>query len=229
LVRPEERRKLDYLKQAAKKATKAQMSEGKPPAIETVIAAKTRALVRDLSTGSSGTTEPVADSIVKLAGELSTTLGAQEALCRVLERAYGDALNEHRYGVITEYTDRKPRQSSGPREMQQGSYGRKSSYRETPVRSDSNQIRLYVGLGRRDGFGARETAQFFSDLLHIPQRLVDRIEVTENFSLVSLPYQAGMDALGKSKRDKSLPHIHVDVKEDAREGSAANYKRRKRA
>ena len=43
--------------------------------------------------------------------------------------------------------------------------------------------------------------------------MVDRIEVTDAFSLVSLPIQAGKDVLDRSKRDKSLPHMHIDSKE----------------
>ena len=74
-------------------------------------------------------------------------------------------------------------------------------------------MRLYVGLGRKDGFNARDIADYFSSLLNIPQRLVDRIDVGPSFSLVSLPHKAGRDILERSRRDKNLPHMHIDVKE----------------
>jgi ATP-dependent RNA helicase DeaD len=79
------------------------------------------------------------------------------------------------------------------------------------------QMRLYVSLGFRDSMGPREIAKFFSGLLNIPQRQVDRIEMTENFSLVSLPADAGRKALDKSQRDKKLPHMHIDTKEASRD------------
>ena len=67
-------------------------------------------------------------------------------------------------------------------------------------------------LGRRDGFNAREIASYFSSLLHIAGRMVDRIEVADTFSLVSLPYNAGKELLERAKKDRSLPHMHVDSK-----------------
>ncbi|MDR1785839.1 MAG: DEAD/DEAH box helicase [Spirochaetaceae bacterium] len=258
LVRPEERRKLEYLKQAAQKATKGKMIAGKPPAIEEVLKAKADTLVRELCGGDSVPADPspVDDAGVEgaaegfcapehaagdlppalegLARELTDRLGAEEALRRALLRAFGDALDAERYGEITEFTEKKsadarPSFRGDARQDFRGDFrekrpGGRSSFRSfaDAPRSGERQIRLYVGLGRRDGYGPRETAQYFSGLLGIPQRFVDRIEVTENFSLVSLPYQAGMSALDRSRQDKRLPHMHIDVKD----GSPAFYRER---
>ena len=43
--------------------------------------------------------------------------------------------------------------------------------------------------------------------------MVDRIDLSEKFVLVSLPYQAGMDLVARAKKDKSLPSMHIDSKE----------------
>ena len=67
-------------------------------------------------------------------------------------------------------------------------------------------------LGRRDKFFVREIAEFFSDLLDIPQRQVDGIVVKDSFSLVSLPIEAAERALQMSQRDSSIPHMHLDEK-----------------
>jgi ATP-dependent RNA helicase DeaD len=75
-----------------------------------------------------------------------------------------------------------------------------------------DQKRLYVQLGRRDKFFVREIAEFFSDLLDIPQRQVDGIVVKDSFSLVSLPIEAAERALQMSQRDSSIPHMHLDEK-----------------
>ena len=85
----------------------------------------------------------------------------------------------------------------------------------TPLKgfNQGKQTRIYVQLGRKDGFSAKEIAKYFSELLGIQQRMVDRIEVTENFSLVSLPTNAAKDILDRSKNDNSLPHMHLDSKE----------------
>ena len=74
-------------------------------------------------------------------------------------------------------------------------------------------MRLYIQIGRRDGFNARELSVFLSDLLRIPERLIDRIEITENFSLFSVPITHGKKLLDICARDKSLPHVHVDTQE----------------
>jgi len=103
-------------------------------------------------------------------------------------------------------------------------YGRAldtSRYGEiTPLKvfNSGKQTRLYVQLGRRDGFNPREIAEYFSGLLNIPQRMVDRIDVAENFSLVSLPAQAAADAIERSRRDTTMPHMHVDSRDAAGTG-----------
>ena len=84
----------------------------------------------------------------------------------------------------------------------------------TPLKTfnQGKQIRIYVQLGRRDGFNAKQIASYFSSLLHIAGRMVDRIEVADTFSLVSLPYNAGKELLERAKKDRSLPHMHIDSK-----------------
>ena len=73
-------------------------------------------------------------------------------------------------------------------------------------------------LGKRDGYNARALAAYFSGLLHIPGHKVDRIEVTQNFSLLSLPKDSAERVLQMAKRDHSLPHIHLDTQENGPDG-----------
>jgi ATP-dependent RNA helicase DeaD len=230
LVRPEERRRLEYLKQAAQKATKGILQAGKPPAITEVIKAKAGTIVRDLCAGEEDAEDgPDVSAVEDLACELQERLGPEKALRRVLARAYGDSLDQSRYSEIAEIAEKKPvrpreeaRKFSGRKE---GAFRAGEDYRRKGRFDGENdrQIRLYVGLGRRDGYGPRETAQYFSGLLGIPPRLVDRIEVTENFTLVSLPFQAGMNALDRSKQDRRLPHMHIDVKENKKKAKKFKF------
>ena len=78
--------------------------------------------------------------------------------------------------------------------------------------SDGNTIRLYIGLGRKDGTSKRSLAQFFSTLLSIPEHAVDRIELFDRFSLADLPADAAHEALRLSKKKANMPHIHIDTK-----------------
>ena len=80
--------------------------------------------------------------------------------------------------------------------------------------SDGNTVRLYIGLGRKDGTSKRSLAQFFSTLLSIPEHAVDRIELFDRFSLADLPTDAAHEALRLSKKRANMPHIHIDTKSD---------------
>lgn len=137
------------------------------------------------TTNTNSTLIKVAPQFEKMASELSKNNDSQDVLAALLSVMYASKLDKSRYGKINS-------QSSG---------------------TNSNQTRLYVQLGKRDGYNARDLADFFSDLLHIPGRDVDRIDISTNFSLVSLPKEAAKRALEMSKDNGRLPHMHVDTKE----------------
>ena len=245
LVRPEERRRLEFLKAAIKKAVKGKMDAGKPPSIEETLEAKTARIVRELCEQQDAN---LSERMGGVAAELVGQLGAEEALLRVLQKAFGGFLDPSRYRQIEEVSEKKSRQRKPLFEDSESGFASKGRRRGTdsfkggfdlPRRSGDfakkgerwtsldgmKQIRLYVSLGYADDMGPREIAKFFSTLVNVPQRQVDRIEVTENFALVSLPHEAGIAALEKSGRDKRLPHMHIDAKE----GDEKEFSRRKRA
>lgn len=253
LVRPEERRKLEFLKQSVRKAIKGEMREAVVPSVEAVLSAKRLRLLNELKrsiglsvlSGAENSADAApcdADTsvcapdseqngidtaqdgswkkpeinaeFVQMAEDLCENRSAQDVLAFVLASVLGSKLDPKRYGTVSTLKGGKASFAgrSGSAFANRGS----SSVRSNAPKS--GQMRLYVGLGRRDGFNAKEIAEFFSSLLHIPQRLVDRIDVTPSFSLVSLPYQAGKEILERSRRERNLPHMHLDVKEqgDAR-------------
>ena len=138
---------------------------------------------------------------VDMAKELCEKNEPEQVLAAVLSVMYGKSLDRSRYGKIEAVGgDRK----GGRRERD----GRDSASR-------ADQIRLYIQLGRRDGYNPKGIAEYFSDLLHIPGRMVDRIDVSTNFSLVSLPVSDGNRVLEMSKRDSTIPHIHIDSKSES--------------
>jgi len=194
LVRPEERRRVDYLKQFSKKATLGDLREDTIPSVDQVLAVKRQRLFDEMKTslGINGQEEgegadvSAAEPFLSMAEELCASGNATEVLAAVLAQSYGRALDPTRYGDISSM-------------KAQASLGK--------------QVRIFVQLGRKDGFDAREIASYFSGLLGIPPRMVDRIDTAQNFTLVSLPYQAGMDILEKAKRDSTLPHMHLDSKD----------------
>ena len=129
----------------------------------------------------------------EMAKELCKDNDAEDVLAAVMSVLYGTSLDVSRYGKIA---------------RQKGEAGRnRASFGEA-----GDQMRLYVQMGRRDGYGPREIADYFSDLLHIPGRFVDRIDMAANFTLLSLPADSAKKALELSKRGGDVPHIHVDSK-----------------
>jgi ATP-dependent RNA helicase DeaD len=126
----------------------------------------------------------IAADFRSFADKLSEERDPREVLAAVLALQYGDDLSTDHYNDI--------------KSMRTGS-------------SDRTHIRLYVGIGRRDGLTRRGIAQFFRDLIGVPERLVDRIEVMDAFSLATLPADAANAALDLSRQRRNVPHMHVDI------------------
>ncbi|MCR4789645.1 MAG: DEAD/DEAH box helicase [Treponemataceae bacterium] len=216
-VRPEERRKLEFLKKAQFKSTKGELKEGKIPSIEEVLKTKREKLFEQtrqklteqenaatlLASGVNPESEGLeAEAKTKTSFDEMAKILCQEkdpiqVLSSILAMSYGKSLDPSRYGEIT----------------------------PLKVFNQGRQIRLYVQLGRIDGHNARSIAEYFSKLLHISQRFVDQIDVGDKFTLLSLPYQAGMDLLARSEKDKSLPHMHIDSKSSFGNASSAGDRR----
>ena len=210
-VRPEERRKLEFIKQAAFKSTKGKLIEEEIPSVKEVLKIKEKKLFEQMqsqlglnkqesevqnseSIDTENQVEAVSvestkkqgnETFEKMAQILCESRDPMEVLSEVLALSYGKSLDPKRYGEIT----------------------------PLKVFNQGRQIRLYVQMGRKDGYSPKDIANYFSKLLKIPQRMVDRIDLSEKFVLVSLPYQAGMDLVARAKKDKSLPSMHIDSKE----------------
>ncbi len=136
------------------------------------------------TTNSNSTLIKVSADFEKMARELCKNNDSQDVLAAVLSVMYASKLNKERYGKI---------RSGGT--------------------AKSDQTRIYVQLGKKDGYNARALADYFSKLLHISGQQVDRIDISSTFSLVSLPKEAAKRALDLSRDDGRVPHMHVDTKD----------------
>ncbi|HAC31279.1 MAG TPA: DEAD/DEAH box helicase [Treponema sp.] len=221
-VRPEERRKLEYLRNAVRRAAKGEMTQEEIPEIDDVLNSKRLRILQDIKE-KLGLSQPAAetpverdasDEVVPLTQDAAAELPAEEETAPKPFDA-GEFYNRMAQELC---------QNAAPKQVLAGvlkitfgqsldksHYGRIASNRS---RANPNQKRIYVQLGRRDGFNARSIASYFSDLLHIPGRMVDQIDVSQNFSLVSLPSSNAIRALELSKSRKDMPHMHLDSKEE---------------
>ncbi len=132
--------------------------------------------------------KPFDDKYKKLAQELSQGNNPEDILAGLLSVFYGEKLSSKHYGRIST-------KEFGPK---------------------GNQMRIFVSLGKQDGYRAKEIASYFSELLHIPSRMVDDIDVAQQFSLVSLPLASAKKALELSKSNHKIPHMHIDEKTEGR-------------
>ena len=217
-VAPNERRKLNFMKARVAKASKGDLNEGEVPSIESVLEIKRAALFDQLKESIQKEDLSKAQDFVQMADDLCQEKDAKEVLAGVLQSFYGEKLDKKRYEEI-----RKVAAEKG------GCEGRgrgRDRYDYTP-RED--QTRLYIQLGRRDGYNAREIADWFSDTLKIPGKKVDRIDVTTSFSLVSLPKEDAARLMEMASRDNSIPHIHVDTKAVGGRGGSRGGRRSPKA
>ena len=128
----------------------------------------------------------VPEKFTTLAQEICKDQDAQAVVAGLLSIMYGEKLSPKHYGKIST-------KDMGPH---------------------GDQLRIFVSLGKKDGYRARELADYFSNLLHIPGRMVDDIDVAQEFSLLSLPAASAKKAIELSRKNKKLPHMHIDVKEE---------------
>ena len=124
-----------------------------------------------------------------LAEDLCQNQNPQDVVSALLSIFYGEKLSPKHYGKVST-------KDYGPK---------------------GDQLRIFISLGKKDGYRAKEIASFFSDLLHIPGRMVDDIDVAQQFSLVSLPVTSAKKAIELSKSNHKIPHMHLDSKEEGRD------------
>lgn len=236
-VRPEERRKLEFLRNKVMRAAKGEMHEVEVPSVAKVLDIKRERMLDTLKVQLGLERDPadVKDGVVYIGGgkpvvtspdeeekefvpqlfkadkiysQMAASLcegqNAEDVLAGVLSITYGKSLDESHYGRISPVNSRGERDRS--RRGERGMGGRRDR-----GFGDDSQKRLFVQLGRRDGYNAKGIAEYFSDLLNIPGRLIDRIDVAENFTLVSLPVENADRVLELSQTGK-IPHVHVDSK-----------------
>lgn len=191
-IRPNERRRIEYLRRHAR----GELKEQRLPSIEQVLAKKKEHIFSHLrhSIADMQQSPPPAQAFQELTQQLIDTFTLENApfdaaalIASVLQFHYGTVLSPSHYRNI-----KAPRVTGETK---------------TPC---SDTIRLYIGMGRKDGAGKRSIAEFLSNLLNIPNHTVDNITLFDRFSLVTMPTNAAQKALRLSKQRKDVPHIHVD-------------------
>lgn len=194
-VTPSERRKLGFLKAGVAKASKGDLVEEKVPEIDAVLEVKKNRLLEQLK-NSIAEKDIVDDYFTNMANELTEGQDTLDILSKVLNVLYGNSIDKDRYEKIKPVSDDRER-----------GRGRDGSLKP-------NQVRLYVQLGKKDGYNAKKISEYFSKLLRIPNHQVDKIDVASTFTLMNLPKQAAVKVLELSRKDRKFVHVHIDSKSE---------------
>ncbi|MBU0934797.1 MAG: DEAD/DEAH box helicase [Spirochaetes bacterium] len=117
-----------------------------------------------------------------LADEILTALSPRDAVAALAAAAFSGDLDPRKYGEV----------------------------REVSVDS-AGTARLYIGLGKRDGVWPRDIAEAVKKLTGLPDRMVDLIEVLENFSFATVPFEAAEKAIQEARRQRGAPFVKIAV------------------
>jgi ATP-dependent RNA helicase DeaD len=161
----------------------------------------------------------------KVCRQLIETLGAEKAVEALISASYGELLDPSRYGTVTEFAEEDFQKGGfGVSRFGGSEGGRKSAYRDKrqgrphpregfhrdgqDALSDAS-VRIYVGLGRQHGAGAKEVANLLMKAGGVPGRLVDAIEMKDFCAFASLPAEAARKACAFSRNTPNDPPIRL--------------------
>ncbi len=185
LVTPDEYRKLFRFKRAAGVGFK----KAKVPEVDEVLAAKRdRLRGKILARTESFTAEDDKDAAVVRAGKLWRDLADEilakappsDALAAALFEAFGSEIDPARYRRIEECSV-----------------------------DAAATARLFVGVGKRDRATPKGLAALVKRISGLPDRLIGGIEIYENFSFLTVPFEAAEKVIAESRRSGGLPPVRL--------------------
>ena len=202
-VRPNETRRMNYI--IAK--TGYNIIEEKLPSIEDVLEAKRTLLLsrlcKKLENAKTTLRNP---SFVALTQKLLEYGDAKDVLSYIIELQYASYLSPSQYKNIKQlYKDKK--HSSKDMSCSEGK--KPCRVCKNTMRGKSN-TRIFISWGTKKGASKRGISKLLSEMLSIPEHFIDSIEVENKASFCFLPDKYALMATRYSKKNKNLPHIHID-------------------
>jgi len=81
--------------------------------------------------------------------------------------------------------------------------------------------RLFVGVGKRDRATPKSLAALVKRISGLPDRLIGGIEIYENFSFLTVPFEAAEKVISESRRSGGLPPVRLATPKGGTGESAA--------
>ena len=206
-VRPNEIKKMEYVK----RATNYNIKEEKIPSIKEVLENKrTRLLFSIVEKLQKMLQTSVDQSFVAFANKLLEYGSAEEILSYILQLQYNSYLSPSQYKNIKPLYSEKSKKDRNKKQWQE------------------DMTKIFIAWGRKDGCTKKKIADMLSRLLSIPPHFIGDIEVQNKFSLASLPHKAALMATRLSKRNRDVPHIHLDERKEEKRFSGKKRAEHKR-
>ena len=206
-VRPNEIKKMEYIK----RATNYNIKEEKIPSIKEVLENKRTRLLFSIVENLQKTIHASPEqSFVAFRNKLLEYGSAEDILSYILQLQYAAYLSPSQYKNIKPLYSEKPKKDRNKKQWQE------------------DMTKIFIAWGRKDGCTKKKIADMLSRLLSIPPHFIGDIEVQNKFSLASLPHKAALMATRLSKRNKDVPHIHLDERKEEKRFSGKKRAEHKR-
>jgi ATP-dependent RNA helicase DeaD len=116
----------------------------------------------------------------ELADDILATVEPGEALAAALFEAFGGEIDPGRYKRIEEYSV-----------------------------DAAATARLFVGVGKRDRATPKGLADMVKRVAGLPDRLIGGIEIYENFSFMTVPFEAAEKVIAEARRSGGMPPVRL--------------------
>ena len=193
-ITPSEFRRLGFIKQVAKTDIRRESI----PNISDVIEAKMNRISEEIGRI---LFEGDIDSYKNWAGKLLENGSPQDLLASVLKYSFGKSLDKGRYKDLTP-----------PHEKKRG----------RTIVEEEGQTRLFIAKGKKDNITKKDLVEFLTKTADIPKELIDKVEILDSFSFVTVPFAEAEIILRTFNRNGGKRSVVTKAKEQKAPSSPRN-------
>jgi ATP-dependent RNA helicase DeaD len=173
-ITPDEFRKLGFIK----RITEADIQKKAVPNIDDIINIRKKRITDSIL---ANTEEDIEKEYINWAANLIEKAESKQIVASVLKNAYYSVLDRKSYSEITDLSKRK-----------------KKNRGKTAVESEGT-TRLFIAKGKKDKLTKRQLVDFITKNAGTPSRLIDQVQLFENFSFITVPFAEAEIILQKFK------------------------------
>lgn len=176
-----------------------QLRKGSLPGVDDIVAAKRARLLTKIMARAEISSEEKSGFWELMASELLTILGPEKALTAVLAEGFSETIDPRRYKALTDVS-----------------------------LDDTANARLYIASGRADRATARTIVDMVRKLSNLSGRLINQVEVYENFSFVTVPYKDAERIIEQARKMGGFPLVKKAVPRDGKAEKRPHHTERRR-